>query len=393
MPRRPSTVLIVGAGIAGPALALWLQRYGFRPTVVERAPQLRRGGHAVDLRGVSRAVAARMGVLEAVRAARLVTVDVTLVDGDGAPIETMRADDFGGDGQLSDLEILRSDLAGILHDATAGVGYRFGEQVVAIEPGADGVDVTFGSGARERHDLVVGADGQHSQVRRLVFGESPDAVRPMGVHAAWWRTANHLGLQDRALEHADGDRMVGIRPVDGNRSAAAFLGFPSDGLPPGPYEPEEALRIVRERSAGMGWEVPRLVAAIDDTSDLFLEEFSQVVLDTWARGRVVLLGDAAFCPSPLSGQGTALALVGAYVLAGALATEPDPAAAFATYERTLRPWVERTQALACDGADGPSIAALANDFTLPEPVAAPAMTRAIGETATGRVGDRGCSRS
>jgi 2-polyprenyl-6-methoxyphenol hydroxylase-like FAD-dependent oxidoreductase len=368
VPRTASTVLIVGAGIAGPALAYWLHRYGFRPTVVERAPQLRRGGHAVDLRGVSREVADRMGVLDAVRAARLVTVDATTVDRDGTALETMRADDFGGDGQLSDLEILRSDLVGILHDATAAdVDYRFGEQIVAIDPDDDGMEVTFASGTRERYDLVVGADGQHSQVRRLVFGELPDALRPMGVHAAWWHTANHLGLQDRALEHADGDRMAGIRPVDDNRSAIAFLAFPSDGMPPGPYDAEQALQIVRERSAGMGWEVPRLVAAIDASSDLFLDTFSQVVLDTWAHGRVALLGDAGFCPSPLSGQGTALALVGAYVLAGALAGEPDPTTAFATYEATLRPWVERTQALARDGADGPSIAALANDFTLPEP--------------------------
>jgi 2-polyprenyl-6-methoxyphenol hydroxylase-like FAD-dependent oxidoreductase len=364
--------LIVGAGIAGPAVAYWLHRYGFRPTVVERAPRLRPGGHAVDLRGVSRQVAQRMGVLEAVRAARLVTVDVTLVDRDGTAIETQRADDFGGDGQLSDLEILRSDLVRILHDATAGgdgpaVDYRFGQQIVGIEPGDDDVEVTFASGTRERYDLVVGADGQHSQVRRLVFGELPDALRPMGVHAAWWHTANHLGLQDRALDHADGDRMAGIRPVHGNRTAIAYLGFPSDGLPPGPYDAEQALQIVRERSAGMGWEVPQLVAAIDASSDLFLDTFSQVVLDTWTHGRVALLGDAGFCPSPLSGQGTALALVGAYVLAGALAGEPDPATAFATYERALRPWVERTQALARDGADGPSIAALANDFTLPEP--------------------------
>jgi 2-polyprenyl-6-methoxyphenol hydroxylase-like FAD-dependent oxidoreductase len=372
VPRTASTVLIVGAGIAGPALAFWLRRYGFRPTVVERAPRLRRGGHAVDLRGVSRQVADRMGVLDAVRAARLVTVDVTLVDRDGTPVETMRADDFGGDGQLSDLEVLRSDLVGILHDATAAdVEYRFGAQIVAIVPGTDGVEVAFATGARERYDLVVGADGQHSQVRRLVFGELPGALRPMGVHAAWWHTANHLGLQDRALDHADGDRMAGIRPVDGNRSAIAYLAFPSDGVPPGPYGTEEALQIVRERSAGMGWEVPRLVAAIDPASDLFLDSFSQVVLDRWAEGRVALLGDAGFCPSPLSGQGTALALVGAYVLAGALAGDGDPAAAFAAYERALRPWVERTQALARDGADGPSIAALANDFTLPEPVATP----------------------
>jgi 2-polyprenyl-6-methoxyphenol hydroxylase-like FAD-dependent oxidoreductase len=368
VPRTASTVLIVGAGIAGPALAYGLHRYGFRPTVVERAPQLRRGGHAVDLRGVSRQVAQRMGVLDAVRAARLVTVDVTVVDRDGTAIETQRADDFGGDGQLSDLEILRSDLVGILHEATTtDVEYRFGQQIVAIEPGDDDVEVTFASGTRERYDLVVGADGQHSQVRRLVFGELPGALRPMGVHAAWWHTANHLGLQDRALDHADGDRMAGIRPVHGNRTAIAYLAFPSDGMPPGPYDAEQALQIVRERSAGMGWEVPRLVAAIDASSDLFLDTFSQVVLDTWAHGRVVLLGDAGFCPSPLSGQGTALALVGAYVLAGALAGEPDPATAFAAYERTLRPWVERTQALARDGADGPSIAALANDFTLPEP--------------------------
>jgi 2-polyprenyl-6-methoxyphenol hydroxylase-like FAD-dependent oxidoreductase len=153
--------------------------------------------------------------------------------------------------------------------------------------------------------------------------------------------------------------------VDGNRSAAAYLGFPSTGLPPGPFDPAEQVRIVREQAAGMGWEVPRLIAGIDAPgAELFLDGFCQVVLDTWSRGRVGLLGDAGYCPSPLSGQGTSLALVGAYVLAEELAATPDHVAALAAYERRLRPWVERTQALARDGADGESISALAGDFAL-----------------------------
>ena len=368
------SVLVVGAGVAGPALAFWLRRNGMRPTVVERAPGLRRGGHAVDLRGVAREVAARMGVLDAVRAASLRTVEFTTVDAAGAPLRTVRADEWGGDGPLAEIEVLRGDLVGILHAATApDVPYRFGERVVAIDDGPDGVDVAFASGARERFDLVVGADGQHSQVRAAVAGPGPDPLRPMGTHAAWWRTDNHLGLRDRALDFADGERVAGVRPVDGNRSAVAYLGFPSAGLPPGPFTAEEQVRIVRERAAGMGWEVPRLVAGIDDpAAELFVDGFCQVVLDAWSRGRVALVGDAACCPSPLGGQGTSLALVAAHVLAGELAATADHTAAFAAYERRVRPWVERTQARARDGADGEVISLLANDFALTdEPAAGP----------------------
>lgn len=366
MPRPVRSVLVVGAGVAGPALAFWLHRHGFRPTVVERAPGLRRGGHAVDLRGVARDVAARMGVLDAIRAAGLRTVEFTTVDRSGTPLRTVRADEWGGDGPLAEIEILRGDLVSILHAATAAdVPYRFGERIVGIDDEADGVTVAFASGARERFDLVVGADGQHSQVRATVSGERPDHVRPMGIHSAWWRTANHLDLHDRALDHVDGERLAGIRPVDGNRSAVAYLAFPSTGLPPGPFDVAQQVRIVREQAAGMGWEVPRLIAGIDGPgTELFLDGFCQVVLDAWSRGRVGLLGDAACCSSPLSGQGTSLALVGAHVLAEELAATSDHVAALAAYEQRLRPWAERTQALARDGADGPSISALASGFVL-----------------------------
>jgi 2-polyprenyl-6-methoxyphenol hydroxylase-like FAD-dependent oxidoreductase len=369
VPQR--SVLVVGAGIAGPALAFWLHRHGFAPTVVERAPGPRPGGHAVDLRGVAREVMARMGLLDAVRAASLRTVEFSTVDAAGTVLRTVRADEHGGDGPLAEIEVLRGDLAAVLHGATGDdVPYRFGERIVTITDGPDGVEVVFASGARERYDLVVGADRQHSQVRAVVLGDGPDPVHPMGLHSAWWRTDNYLGLRDRGLDYVEGDRVAGVRTVDGNRAAVVYLGFPSDGLPPGPFDAAQAVRIVREQTAGMGWEVPRLVAGVGDpAAELFVDGFCQVVLERWSRGRVGLVGDAACCSSPLSGQGTGLALVGAYVLAGELAADPDHTAALARCEAALRPWVARTQARARDGGDGEPISALANAFVLPDWVA------------------------
>jgi len=166
-------VLVAGASIAGPALAHWLRRRGAEVTVVERAPGLRPGGQAVDARGVTREVIRRMGLDAAVRAARTETAGAYIVDVDGKVLETYRADDGGGDGYISEIEILRGDLSRVLHDDTRdGVEYVFGDRIAELTQDADGVDVAFAGGGRRRFDLVVGADGLHSA---LLGGESGDA--------------------------------------------------------------------------------------------------------------------------------------------------------------------------------------------------------------------------
>jgi 2-polyprenyl-6-methoxyphenol hydroxylase-like FAD-dependent oxidoreductase len=361
-------VLVVGAGIAGPALAFWLTRTGVDVTVVEKAPRPRPGGQAVDLRGPAREVAVRMGLHVQIRRAGLRTPDLCVVDADGNVRTSVRAEDAHGDGRIAEIEILRGDLARVLRDATSrDARYVFGTRATGLQEASDGVTVTFAQGEPQRYDLVIGADGLHSEVRASVFGEDPGCVRHLGVYVAYWSAPNHLGLEDRAVAHEDAGRSVGIRPVRGNREAIVYVAFRSPELALAHGDVAAQKQLVREHAAGMRWEVPTLLAGLDDAPDFHLDPCSQVVLDSWSRGRVGLLGDAASSPSPLTGQGTSLALVGAYVLAGELAAAGgDVAAGLAAYEQRLRPWTERTQQMGREGADDTTLHTVATSFTLPE---------------------------
>jgi 2-polyprenyl-6-methoxyphenol hydroxylase-like FAD-dependent oxidoreductase len=340
-------VLVAGASIAGPALAHWLRRRGAEVTVVERAPELRPGGQAVDARGVTKEVIRRMGLDAAVRAARTETAGAYTVDADGKVLETFRADDDGGDGYISEIEILRGDLSRVLHDDTRdGVEYSFGDRIAELTQDADGVDVTFAGGDRRRFDLVVGADGLHSALRAMVFGPHEQFVRHLGRAMAFYTVPNEFGLERWLIDYQEpgSGRSAGLRPLPDATQAMAMFSFPVSGLDVDYRDVEAQKRLLRERMAGLGWLTPRILAHLDHTPDFYLDQVAQVVMDSWSSGRVGLIGDAAFSSSPLSGQGTGLALVGAYLLAGELAAAGwDPAAGFAAYERQMRPFVEANQ--------------------------------------------------
>jgi 2-polyprenyl-6-methoxyphenol hydroxylase-like FAD-dependent oxidoreductase len=340
-------VLVAGASIAGPALAHWLHRRGADVTVVERAPGLRPGGQAVDARGVAKEIIKRMGLDTAVRAARTETAGAHTVDVDGNVLETFNADDNGGDGFIADIEILRGDLSEILHEDTRdAVEYVFGDRIAELTQDADGVDVTFASGARRRFDLVIGADGLHSALRAMVFGPRERFVRHLGLVLAFYSVPNEFGLDRWMIDHQDpaSGRSAGLRPLTDPTRAMAMLSFPSDGFDVDHRDIEAQKNLLRERMAGLGWQTPRILAHLDDTPDFYLDQVAQVVMDRWSAGRVGLIGDAAFCSSPMSGGGTGLALVGAYLLAGELAAAGwDPAAGFAAYERRMRSFVEANQ--------------------------------------------------
>jgi 2-polyprenyl-6-methoxyphenol hydroxylase-like FAD-dependent oxidoreductase len=348
------TVLISGAGIGGPALAFWLRRRGFAPTVVEVTPAPRPGGHAVDLRGAGRDVVERMGLLDAARAASVDERGFAYVDARGGWTAKMPAELFGGEGIVAEIEIMRGELSRILYEATsAGTEYLFGERIAGLSEGEDGVKVTFAGGTVRTFDLVVGADGVHSGVRRLAFGPERDYVRHLGGYTAYFTIPDPGGLDNWFLMHnAPGGLVAGVRPERGG-TAKAMLSFTA---PPLDYDRRDVLaqqEILRQKFTGMGWLVPRMLEAMPAADDFYFDAFCQVHMDRWYRGRTVLLGDAGYCGSPLTGLGTAMALVGAYVLAGELSASPDDhEAAFARYQREMSAYVKQCQTLPPGGVKG-----------------------------------------
>jgi 2-polyprenyl-6-methoxyphenol hydroxylase-like FAD-dependent oxidoreductase len=342
---RDIKVLVTGASIAGPALAHWLCRRGGEVTVVEQAPELRPGGQAVDARGVAREVIRRMGLDAEVRAVCTDTAGAYTVDADGNVLETYRAEDDGGDGYISEIEVLRGDLSQVLYDDTRdGVDYVFGDRIAELTQDADGVDVTFASGDRRRFDLVIGADGLHSALRAMVFGPREQFVRHLGLVLAFYTVPNEFALDRWLIDYQEAGRSAGLRPVHDTTRAIAMLSFPSPSFDIDYRDVEAQKRLLREQMAGFGWETQRILAHLDETPDFYLDQVAQVVMDRWSNGRVGLIGDAAFSASPMSGAGTGLALVGAYMLAGELAAADwNPKAGFAGYEKRMRSYVEANQ--------------------------------------------------
>jgi len=338
-------VLVSGASIAGPALAHWLHRRGAEVTVVEQSPGLRPGGQAVDARGVAKEVIRRMGLDAKVRAVCTDTVGAYVVDADGHVLDTHRAEENDGDGYISEIEVLRGDFAQVLYDDTRdGVEYVFGDRIAELTQDAEGVDVTFASGEQRRFELVVGADGLHSALRGMVFGPREQFVRHLGLVLAFYTVPNEFGLDRWMLDYHQAGRSAGLRPVHDAERAIAMLSFPSPDFDIDYRDIEGQKRLLREQMAGVAWETERILAHLDTTPDFYLDQVAQVVMDQWSSGRVGLLGDAAFSASPMSGAGTGLALVGAYMLAGELAAADwDPAVGFAGYEARMRTYVQDNQ--------------------------------------------------
>jgi 2-polyprenyl-6-methoxyphenol hydroxylase-like FAD-dependent oxidoreductase len=346
------TVLISGAGIAGPALAYWLTRNGYRVIIVEIAPGIRPGGQTVDLRGAGGDVVERMGLIDQMRERALEQRGAAWVRTDGSHRAEMPVTAFDGNGLVSKLEILRGDLVDVLYQATKDeTEYRFNASISDLNQDDDGVDVTLADGTQLRADLVVGADGPHSAVRRLVFGPEEKFAKPLGGYNAWFSAPDRIGLDGWFLLYqAPGGLNASMRPSHDPAVAKASLAFQSEPLSYDRRDLDEQRQILIERFAGAGWHCDELLAAAQEADDFYFDSFAQVHMPSWSSGRVTLVGDAGYCASPLSGMGTSLALVGAYILAGELgpADSLDAErirAALGCYGTTMRPFVDICQDL------------------------------------------------
>ncbi|WP_369392106.1 FAD-dependent monooxygenase [Streptomyces sp. CG1] len=345
-------VLVSGASVAGPALALNLARYGARVTVVERAPALRGGGFAVDFRGhVHRRVLTEMGIWDEIHARQTHMGPQSVVDADGTPRVDLPAEMMSGD-----VEIFRGELAQIMYERTEDrVEYVFGDSITALTETPDGIEVTFERGAPRRFDLVVGADGLHSNTRRLVFGDESRYLRFFDHYVAGFPVPNHLGLDRSGLLYSEPGRCVGINNYDGDPDrAGALLVFRSERLTYDRRDTAAQKRILAERFADMGWETPHVLKALDETDDLYFDAIAQIHVDRLAKGRMALLGDAGY-GATMGGMGTGVAIVGAYVLAGELAlADGDHRTAFAEYESRITGFARGCQKIS--GNAGPFFA-------------------------------------
>lgn len=335
-------IAINGAGIAGPTLAWWLRKAGHEVLLVEEAPRLRDGGYVIDFWGVGYDIAEKMGLLPRVRELGYQVREVRFVDGKGRKAGGFPVEVFSRATRGRFTSLRRSDLAATIYGALeGGVETLFGDSIAAIEEEGDRVRVRFDHAGVREVDLVVGADGLHSRVRRLVFNSEEQAEVQLGYHVAAFEASGYRPRDELVyVTYGLPGRQISRFALRDDKTLFLCV-FHDEHLPPGEREPRS---IVREVYAGAGWECPQILEAMESASDVYFDSVSQIRMRRWSRGRVALIGDAAAAVSLLAGEGTGLAMAEAYVLARELAVcGGDPTAAFARYEERMMPFLGRKQ--------------------------------------------------
>jgi len=333
-------ILIVGAGIAGPVLAHFLHRFGMKSVVVERTPQLRTVGQTVDLRFAAIEVARRMGLEEKIRERCTKECGVAFVDKLGRTQVAFHVDTFGGQGFVSEIEILRGELANILYEHTSHhTEYIFDDYPVSMNENNDHVQVVLNSGNTRNFDLVIGADGMHSTTRRLIFGDD-SFIHYLGMYIAYFTIPYEDSDSNWArFYRTSGGRSILIRP-DNQGTTRAYLAFYSKERGYEKLDKNKQKELLHKVFENVGFEASRVLNGLNNADDFYFEDIGQIKMNQWSKGRVALIGDAAHCASPLSGMGTSLAFIGPYFLAGELSRHRDHTEAFKQYELLTRPYVK-----------------------------------------------------
>lgn len=338
-------ILVIGAGIAGPAVCYWLKKFGFSPILIERSANLRKGGHALDVRGVAIDLVKRMGIYEKICNMRTQVEFGQYVDAQGNILHEEKGERFCfREGE--DVEIVRGDLVEILIDAMKGVPCYFNQLIVSIKQRDGDVEIQFNDGRTEHYDLIIGADGLHSITRRMVFDKDEYKLISLGAYFSVFSIPNYLNLNHAEVQFEANQKLISITSDKNPKIAEAAFMFRVQDILNNIRDENEQQRFLSDTFQGFGWEASKILKLMRDSNDFYFDSVTQVKMKSWTKGRVALLGDAGYSASPISGQGNNLALVGAYVLAGELKQAGDNYhRAFKRYNELLHPFVEANQKL------------------------------------------------
>ena len=345
-------ILVIGASIAGPTICYWLKKYGFDPTLIERSKQLRTGGHAIDIRGIAADIVKKMGIYDDIYAKRTSLLSTRYVDADGQTLSEEHGEKAGfreGD----DIEIVRGELVNILFQAIPDVPCHFDQEIINLTQKDQFVEVTFKDGQIERYDLVMAADGLHSSTRRMTFSDEDCQFFNLGSYLSIFVIPNYLHLNRISVSFGKDQKFIAMNSDKDPDRAFVTFAFRSKKVLSDIATERGQKKALRDLFYDLGWESNKILELMNDSDDFYFDVMAQIKMDSWTKGRVALLGDAGYCASPFSGQGSNLALVGAYILAGELkSAEGDYSVAFKRYNELMRPFVDASQDVAPWVRDG-----------------------------------------
>lgn len=338
-------ILVIGASIAGPTICYWLKKYGFNPTLIERSKKLRTGGHAIDIRGIAADIVKKMDIYDSICAKRTSVLSTRYVDADGQTLSEEQGEKARfreGD----DVEIVRGELVNILLQAIPNVPCHFDKEIISLTQKDQFVEITFKDGQIERYDLVIGADGLHSSTRRMTFSNEDCQFFNLGSYISIFSIPNYLHLNKIDVSFGKDQKFIAMNSDKDPDKAFATFAFRSKKILSDIANEKRQKKCLRDCFYDLGWESNKILELMNDSDNFYFDIMAQIKMDSWTKGRVALLGDAGYCASPLSGQGTNLAIVGAYILAGELkSAEGDYSLAFKRYNELIRPLVDASQDL------------------------------------------------
>lgn len=344
--NKNQKILVIGAGITGATVCYWLKRYGFNPILIERSQQLRTGGYDIDIRGSALDIVKKMDIYDNIYAKRTTLLSTRYVDADGQTLSQEYNENVHfSDGD--DVELLRGDLVNILLQAIPDVPCYFAREVIKLTQKDQGVDVAFKNGCVERYDLVIAADGLHSSTRNLIFSHKDYQFSNLGYYFSIFTIPNYLNLNQTKVMFTKNQKIISMDSDKDPGNAFVSVGVRSDEVLTDIADQKQQKAYLKEWLYDLGWESNKILELMNDSDDFYFDIMAQIKMESWSKGRVVLLGDAACCASPFSGMGINLAIMGAYILAGELkSAQGDYAIAFKRYNERVHPLVEAVQDLA-----------------------------------------------